>query len=300
MLRDSTLSASVTIVNGYEAPQETLHTAPKLMVSGYAVNLDTIYAGDDFTLTVFIKNTSSSASAVNITGALTLDPSALMAALGKSDTGYAAKIAPGDTAEIVYDLTAMPDIQGNAQIAIKLEYEDKENTAASVTQTITLPIKQRMRISVDQPEVFAEGATEGDYIAVSLPIVNKGKTKAYNVEVKLESEKLSMSESYYGGDILPGAKQSAEFQLLCLKGGMADGTLTVSFEDAEGNVYEQSVPIQVDVAETISIPAAADTEAEQPQEKSAFPIWIVAVGAVAVAAIAAALIIKKGRSNAAK
>lgn len=82
----------------------------------------------------------------------------------------------------------MPDIQGNAQIAIKLEYEDKENTAGSVTQTITLPIKQRMRISVDQPEIFAEGAAEGDYIAVSLPVVNKGKTKAYNVEVKLESE----------------------------------------------------------------------------------------------------------------
>lgn len=301
VLRDSTLSASVTIVNGYEAPQETLHTAPKLMVSGYAVNLDTIYAGDDFTLTVFVKNTSASASAVNITGALTLDPSALMAALGRSDTGYAAKIAPGDTAEIVYDLTAMPDIQGNAQIAIKLEYEDKENTAANVTQTITLPIKQRMRISVDQPEIFAEGAAEGDYIAVSLPIVNKGKTKAYNVEVKLESEKLSMSESYYGGDILPGAKQSAEFQLLCLNSGAADGTLTVSFEDAEGNVYEQSVPIRVDIAESISIPAAADTEAEQPQEKpAAFPIWIAAAGAAAVIAVAAALIIKKGRSNAAK
>ena len=110
-----------------------------------------------------------------------------------------------------------------------------------------------------------------------------------------------MSESYYGGDILPGAKQSAEFQLLCLNGGAADGTLTVSFEDAEGNVYEQNVPIQVDIAESISIPAAVDTEAEQPQEKpSAFPIWIAAAGAAAVIAIAVALIIKKGRSNAAK
>lgn len=300
VLRDSTLSASVTIVNGYEAPQEAVHTAPKLMVSGYAVDIDTIYAGDDFTLTVFIKNTSESASAVNITGALTLDPSALMTALGRSDTGYTAKIAPGNTGELVYNLTAMPDIQGNAQIAIKLEYEDKENTAASVAQTITLPIKQRMRISVDQPEIFAEGAAEGDYIAVSLPIVNKGKTKAYNVEVRLESDKLSMNESYYGGDILPGAKQSAEFQLLCLNGGTAEGVLTVSFEDAEGNVYEQSVPIKAEIAESIIIPAAADTDKEQRQEKTAFPIWIVAAGAAAVAAIAALLIIKKGRGNAAK
>ena len=58
------------------------------------------------------------------------------------------------------------------------------------------------------------------------------------------------------------------------------------------------MPIQVDIAESISIPAAADTEAEQPQEKpAAFPIWI---AAAAVIAVAAALIIKKGRSNAAK
>ena len=61
------------------------------------------------------------------------------------------------------------------------------------------------------------------------------------------------------------------------------------------------MPIQVDIAESISIPAAVDTEAEQPQEKpSAFPIWIAAAGAAAVIAIAVALIIKKGRSNAAK
>ena len=61
------------------------------------------------------------------------------------------------------------------------------------------------------------------------------------------------------------------------------------------------MPIRVDIAESISIPAAADTEAEQPQEKpTAFPIWIAAAGAAAVIAVAAALIIKKGRSNAAK
>ena len=302
VLTESTISTGITIVNGYEAPQETLHTAPKLMISGYAIDVDTIYAGDDFTLTLFVKNTSDSLSAVNITGTLTLDPTAVMSALGQSDTGYAEKIAPGDTAEIVYKLTAMPDIQGNAQVAVKLEYEDKENTAASVSQTITLPIKQRMRISVDQPEIYAEDATEGDYIAVSLPIVNKGKTKAYNVEVKLESEKLSMSESYYGGDILPGAKQSAEFQLLCLESGTADGTLIVSFEDADGNLYEENIAIQVEIAGTVSIEQTVETEETNTEtEQSSFPTVPVVIGAAAVAAIVAVLIIaKKRRGDAAK
>lgn len=299
VLTESTLSASITIKNGYEAPQISAETAPKLIVSGYALDKETIYAGEDFVLTLFVKNTSSSDTAMNVTGALTLDPSAVMPSLGQSDINFASIINPNDTAELSYKLTAMADIQGNAQIAIKLDYDNGEGVTGSSAQTITLPIKQHMRISVDSPEVYADGAKEGELIAVSLPIINKGKTKAYNVEVKLESEKLAMQEGYFGGDILPGAKHSAEFQLLCLEGGLAEGVLTVSFEDAEGNTYEQSVDISVNIEYAITQTVQSNIEeVEEDEGGSALPIVIcVAVGVVA-AAVVLLFIIKKGKRNA--
>lgn len=299
VLTESTLSASVTIKNGYEAPQVSAENAPKLIVSGYALDKDTVYAGEDFILTLFIKNTSSSDNAMNVTGALTLDPSAVMPSLGQSDINFASTIGPNDTAELSYKLTAMADIQGNAQIAIKLDYDNGEGVMGSSTQTITLPIKQHMRISVDSPEVYADGAKEGELIAVSLPIINKGKTKAYNVEVKLESEKLAMQEGYFGGDILPGAKHSAEFQLLCLEGGLAEGVLTVSFEDAEGNTYEQSVDLSANIEYAITQPVQSNIEeVEEDEGGSLWPIVICIAAGIAAVAVILLLIMKKGKRNA--
>lgn len=296
VLTESTLSASVTIKNGYEAPQEAIQNAPKLIVNGYALDKDTVYAGDEFTLTLFVQNTSAAHSAANVTAALTLDPSAVMPALGQSDIGYAGTIKAGAMAEIAYKLSTMPDIQGNAQIAIKLDYSDTSGIAGSSNQTITIPIKQQMRISLDTPEIYADGAAEGDLIAVSLPIINKGKTKAYNVEVKLESEKLSMAEGYFGGDILPGAKHSAEFQLLCNAGGAAKGTLIVLFEDAEGAVYEQTMPIAVDIAEKIELPVYAEP-VQDTQQEDTFNVWPWAVAAALIIAAAVVVILLKKKAN---
>ncbi len=299
VLTESTLSASVTIKNGYEAPQTSVETAPRLIVSGYALDKETVYAGEDFVLTLFVKNTSASNEAMNVTSSLTLDPSAVMPSLGQSDINFASSIKPNDTAELSYKLTAMADIQGNAQIAIKLDYDNGEGITGSSSQTITLPIKQHMRISVDSPEIYADGAKEGELIAVSLPIINKGKTKAYNVEVKLESAKLAMQEGYFGGDILPGAKHSAEFQLLCLEGGLAEGVLTVSFEDAEGNTYEQSVDLSVNIDYVATQPVQSNIEEVQKEaDTAAWPIIICVVAGIAAVVIALLFIIKKGKRNA--
>lgn len=41
---------------------------------------------------------------------------------------------------------------------------------------------------------------------MSLNIVNKGRSKIYNVSIDVEGKGLSMYEDYYGGDVLPGGK----------------------------------------------------------------------------------------------
>ena len=64
-------------------------------------------------------------------------------------------------------------------------------------------------------------------IAMSLNIVNKGRSKIYNVSIDVEGKGLSMYEDYYGGDVLPAAKLNPDILVSSTTAGKCSGNLLV-------------------------------------------------------------------------
>jgi len=81
-----------------------------------------------------------------------------------------------------------------------------------------------------------------------------------NVSI-LATEGISMAESYFGGDILPGGTLSADFQVNCKKAGSFTGLLIVQYEDANGQQYTQEVQVPLNVVASVEKEADEDAEA---------------------------------------
>ena len=88
-----------------------------------------------------------------------------------------------------------------------------------------------MRVEVGEPTIYDSDAKPEEPIAMSLSIVNKGRSKIYNVSIDVEGKGLSMYEDYYGGDVLPAAKLNARTGCLTLSGSVceADACVTSQF-----------------------------------------------------------------------
>lgn len=104
---------------------------------------------------------------------------------------------------------------------------------------------------------------------MSLNIVNKGRSKIYNVSIDVEGKGLSMYEDYYGGDVLPAAKLNPDILVSSTTAGKCSGNLLVHYEDSEGEAYTETVPVSFTVAEqpVVQQPEQNDQIESEPIEQ---------------------------------
>lgn len=269
--RTCDVTSYVYIVNGYEEPPTA--SAPSVTIAGYTLTVgeelvDKLYAGDEAVLTLMIRNNDAGTTARKVRIGASIDTKVLLFQAGETDTKYLASIAPGKTAEVTYLISAVNDAaEGSTSFSVNMNYENWEVVSASASQTLPISIRQPVRVDVGDPTVYDDGAQPGDPIALNLNIVNMGRSKIYNVSIGVEGGTLDMYEDYYGGDVLPAAKLSADVLVTAEKAGRTDGTLLLSFEDSDGAAYTEEVPFTVTVAER---PAPAEQlqtgELNQPKK----------------------------------
>ena len=137
---------------------------------------------------------------------------------------------------------------------------------------------------------------------MSLSIVNKGRSKIYNVSIGVEGDGLSMYEDYYGGDVLPAAKLNPDILVASTTAGKCSGKLLVHYEDSEGETYTETVPVSFTVAEKVvqQQPEQNDQIQSEPieQPKKSVPTAAIVgggAGVLALGGIGAGAAIRKGR-----
>ena len=138
-----------------------------------------------------------------------------------------------------------------------------------VSQTLPLSVKQPVRVEVGEPTIYDSDAKPEEPIAMSLNIVNKGRSKIYNVSIDVEGKGLSMYEDYYGGDVLPAAKLNPDILVSSTTAGKCSGNLLVHYEDSEGEAYTETVPVSFTVAEqpVVQQPEQNDQIESEPIEQ---------------------------------
>lgn len=274
---ECTFTGYIYVKNGY-----TQNTAASLMVENYTMyvndnQVDNLEAGNDAVLKVTLKNNAAKNAVYKTVATLKLaDSTSLILSPGYADAAYVRSIPAGQTAEIEYHISARASAAvGPSTATIGLTYEISEKdgaVAGSSTSTIQIPIKQQMDLQIDTPVVYGT-PVQDEPLAVSLNIVNLGRSRAYNVRV-VGMDGISLQDSYFGGDILAAGTLNADFQVIPNKSGNYTGTIVVQYEDADGEQYTQSVDLPLDAADADAISTEALSTDVETNKKSGSHLWV--------------------------
>ena len=267
------VTSFVYVVYGYEEPNTA--SAPPVHIESYSLTVDgqpvnQLFAGDEAILSMTIRNDDQNVNARKVRIGASIDTKVLLFTMGETDTKYVDVIESGKSADISYKITVANEAaEGPTNFSVTLNYENWEVTQASASQTLPLIVKQPVRVEVGEPTIYDSDAKPEEPIAMSLNIVNKGRSKIYNVSIDVEGKGLSMYEDYYGGDVLPAAKLNPDILVSSTTAGKCSGNLLVHYEDSEGEAYTETVPVSFTVAEqpVVQQPEQNDQIQSEPIEQ---------------------------------
>lgn len=232
-------------------------STPRVIITGYETNPEKVNAGDTFTLTLHLKNTSKRTAVSNMLVNLAAssegsDVDSTYAAFlptSGSNTEYITTIGKGETVDLSIEMTAKADLtQKPYQIDVNMEYEDEDYASFTSTADVSIPIYQNARFELSTPEILPESITVGTDANIMFSIYNVGKTTLYNTKVSFEGDSVTGGEVFLG-KIEAGGTGSVDSLVTGAAATEDDGTvkIVVSYEDESGNksTYEQDITLMV-------------------------------------------------------
>lgn len=225
---------------------------PRVMVSDYSVGGKEVVAGEDFTLTITLKNTAAKA-VKNVKLSITTENGELLPAKG-AGTAYVEQIDADSEESFTFKMTAANGLEEKAyKLSVKTEYESTGGWEYTVDDTIFIPISLGQRLSVTDiflPEAYVE---LGDTVEVSAVVNNLGEGMLYNVSAQIKGDNLQELETYVGNieSGKSGTVDALTKAIVVTQGNHAKNKIIISYEDKEGNAFEKEMDIEVSVAEPI-------------------------------------------------
>ena len=228
---------AMVLVAGNVAKAEAV---PRLIITGYSSTPEEIKAGETFTLTLHMENMSKKTAVSNIKLTLSTADNEFVPVSG-SNTLYIEKIGSGETADISVEMQAKTNLDSKTYIlTVASEYEDRYNAVYTDTANVSISVVQEARISVTEVEVSPETIEVGDESNVMFSINNQGRTELYNVNVTITGEGIKEGVDFVG-NIPSGGSGYVD---VYVEGKTVTNdensmvVVTISYEDAEGNVGE--------------------------------------------------------------
>ena len=288
-------------------------SVPRVIVTGFETNPETVHAGESYMLTLHLKNTSKLTSLKNIVCEMTAavegkDDETTYAAFlptAGSSTVFVDQIAKDGTKDIQIELEAKADLsQKPYALDVSMTYEDEKVNSYTNTTSVSIPVKQEARIDLSQPEVMPQNISVGSEANIMFSVYNMGKTKLYNVQVKTESEYLSGGSAFVG-NLDSGATGSVDMYVTGQAATADDGTvkLLISYEDeaGEAQVIEKTINLIVSEAASDDLGTGdfIDEDMEYEEEGNSISGYIIAaVGILAIVIIVVVIIRKKKKKKA--
>ena len=223
-----------------EKPEETPVPDPStaiLLLEDYTMNPQEVKAGEEFDLTLRIRNTSDR-TVTDVKSTLEEAKSTIVPVNG-TNSFFIERIKAGETVEKTIRVRATPSA-GVEPVSLTLKNEFVQEDAAKTSQdTFSLPIVQVANLSLDTPN-YPIDCYQGESFNLMMNLYNKGRTTLYNVSVTFESDTMSADENYYAGNMESGSTREYDVMITpnADASGQVDGEIVVTYEDEDGNQTE--------------------------------------------------------------
>lgn len=304
----------ITITDGKdpdttETPeQETPTSQPKIIVSGYSINPSPVLAGEEFTATITLQNTSEKKTVQNMVVTVSCDCPNFMLQ-NDSSTLYIGKLGKGGTTEIElqYD-TDLDTPAGRYNISLTMEYDNSQAATLSSSGIVGVTISQPLRVEMEMPQI-PEQVNAGDTMPLSFQVMNMGRGPVYNVRVMLAAAGLMPTETAFIGNMEAGTAAMGDMNVFVgtksmtegyegdEKYGYTSGTVTLIYEDEAGEEYTTETEFYTTIDPPV-ISASSNDVAEEPETAGQW--WLsLMIGGLVIAVLAIVLVLRarKGKRN---
>ena len=237
---------------------ENERTKARIIVDSFETDPAEIYAGQDFTLKVRMKNASNSIVASNILFTFeseTVSDSSVFTTVNGSNSVVVNSLAPGASDTLTIKFSSSPTAeQRSYTITINEQYDSPEFKNAKEAVKIAVGLKQEARLNTGTIEVMPDAISVGEESNVMFSINNTGKVMLYNVNAVFEADSIQKNEAYVG-NIEPGKSGNVDTMINGIAPTMDDGKvkLSITYEDENGKVSTVEKEIQLMVNEDQSM-----------------------------------------------
>lgn len=255
-------------LTAYAGEKETTQDAsnPRLMVTDFKVDGDSLTPNKKSKVTITLKNYSKTKYIKNIKLSITED-SGDIKPVGTGNK-FVDVIYAGSTYTWEIELTASATAQiGEHAITVSSEYEDKYNGSYSNSDVIRINVKQTVGLDYSGVQLPVKVYPD-DTTTMDIAILNTGKSNIRNCKIDFEIKGLESGGTTFVGEIAAGEQSSASANLRVGKElGETEGMVTITYEDEFGKSYTKEQKVSTTIVEK---PVEPETEEE---EQARYPLW---------------------------
>lgn len=230
-----------------------LESSPYIMLESYEISNEKIVPGEDFTLTLTLKNYSVSATAKNVLVDIS-NPAGIAPAYGTVSRTWVEEMGPGETATVSFDYTSSMDITG--------DYLDFYITmVGEVTNYITLraPVGSDSPFSVLAVSIPEQlGVNSISSASVSFRVLGDENVRNVAMEFILNGESVSKSSI---GILTAGTTRTQSISVTGFAPGQFNAELILYYDDETDQT--QSVVVGSAIVDVIN-----DIETDVVQEET--------------------------------
>ncbi len=306
---DCTFTVYVTITDGKpanpKAPAPEVPTAePVVYISNSVMEPANPQAGEEFTLTLTLKNSLTTKSVRNMlvtvnTGNVQID------LVEDSNIFPVDKISAGGETELTLRFKTDPSIpSGKYPLTFSFKYDSSKTLNLSSSGTAVVSIQQPANMELVMPRVTSS-VSVGETIPLSFQVMNMGRSSMHNVRCVVSGFGLVPSNTGYIGTMGPGSSSTTKVELYIIalnasegnengsQYGDTTGTVKLLYEDESGSPYEQEYTFDTTVNRPVVDISQMTQEPEEEETAGQWWISVTILGGVILAAIAAILITRK-------
>ena len=286
--------------------EQTNVSQPRIIVTGFETQPAEIFAGDTFTLTIHVKNTSADTAVNNVlfdlqaveggtensNGTVTNSYAAFLPTSGSSSI-YFGQMAAGASNDLVMEMQAKADLsQKPYVVTVKMKYDTEFKADLTDEAKVSVPIKQISKFDSSTPEINPTAIAVGEQANVMFQIYNTGKTTLYNVQVKFEADSVSGGDTFIG-NLAPGATGNVDTMVSGSAPTMDDGVVkaVITYEDDTGKQTRTEKEITLFVSDMPTDDGMGDMMPMEEPEQGMNPMLKIALVAAAILALVVVVLI---------
>ncbi len=231
--------AQATTVHGQKA---------RVAVESFKISGDAIVPGEEFELTLVVKNNSNTDTVRSIMMSFTSDAEGVYTVYGQPDQVYIPQLQPGATYNVNLSMKAADKIKDSVvKFTTEFTYEDYISSENTNKTSVQLPVTTTSKFEI-QNVSFPEEIYQDQKTRMRVTYKNSGGDDFYNIVMMVSTEGAMDDEQYSLGSLIAGKVSYAETYVTLSNVGEQSVNVTFSYEDIEGNKfttnqYEQKIKV---------------------------------------------------------